>query len=81
MKTLIKTDTKVSLYIFEDSETVDVQNNKVIIGDPEKLIIADCNSANVTLVEGVTNPSEWIGHKYLYDGEWKSNPDYVAPEE
>ena len=79
MKTLIRTGTKVSLYLFADSETVDIQSSKTVIGNPEKLIISDCDTSNVTLVEGVTEPTEWIGHKYLYDGGWQSNPDYVAP--
>ena len=81
MKTLIRTSTKVSLYLFSDSETVDVQSDKVIIGNPATMIIADCDSSNVTLVESVTEPTEWVGHKYLYDGGWQSNPDYVAPSE
>ena len=80
MKTLINTESKVSLYLFADSETVDIQSNKTVVGDPETMIIADCNSSNSTLVEGVTEPTEWSGWKYLYDGEWQSNPDYSAPE-
>ena len=80
MKTLINTESKVSLYLFADSETVDVQSSKTVVGDPETLIIADCNSSNSTLVEGVTEPTEYVGWKYLYDGGWQSNPDYVAPE-
>ena len=80
MKTLIRTETKVSLYLFANSETVDVQADKVVVGNPETLIICDCDSSNSTLIEDVTEPTEWAGWKYLYDGEWKSNPDYVAPE-
>jgi len=80
MKTLINTESKISLYLFDDSETVDVQSSKVVVGNPETLIICDCNSSNSTLVEGVTEPTEYVGRKYLYDGEWQSNPDYIAPE-
>ena len=79
MKTLIRTETKVSLYLFADSETVDVQADRVVVGDPETLIIGDCDSSNATLVEDVTEPTEWAGWKYLYDGEWQTNPNYVAP--
>ena len=79
MKTLIRTETKVSLYLFADSETVDVQADRVVVGDPETLIIGDCDSSNATLIENVTEPTEWTGWKYLYDGEWQTNPDYVAP--
>tara|TARA_R100000482_G_C5034707_1_gene105649 strand:+ start:115 stop:357 length:243 start_codon:yes stop_codon:yes gene_type:complete len=80
MKTLINTESKISLYLFADSETVDVQSSKVVVGNPETLIICDCNSSNSTLVEGVTEPTEYVGRKYLYDGGWQSNPDYIAPE-
>ena len=79
MKTIIKSSNKVSLYVFNDAETVDIQSDKIIIGNPEKYIIGDYNSSNASLVEGVAELSGWIGHKFLYDGEWKSNPDYVEP--
>ena len=79
MKTLIRTESKVSLYLFADSEAVDVQADKIVIGNPERMIIGDCNSSDTTLIEGVTEPTEWVGWKYLYDDGWQTNPDYVAP--
>lgn len=79
MKTLIRTDTKTSLYLFEDSETVDIQADKVVIGNPETLIIDDCNSSNVLLIEGIPEPSDWVGHKYFYNNGWETNTNYVPP--
>ena len=83
MKTLVRKESNIALYLFSDSETVVVAGDKTVIGDPATLIIADCTTENVTLFEGVDEPSEWMGHKYLYtaDGGWASNPDYVAPED
>ena len=82
MKALVRKESNIALYLFSDSETVAVAGDKTVIGDPATLIIADCTTENVTLFEGVDEPSEWMGHKYLYtaDGGWASNPDYVAPE-
>ena len=78
MKTLVKENT--SLYIFLDNETVDLQEERVIVGDPPKFIIADCNSSNTELHAGVTPPEDWTGGKYFFDGTtWTLNPDWVDP--
>ena len=45
----------VVIYLFEDDTVIDVQSDKTVIGDPETLIISDCNSSNVTVVTGVTD--------------------------
>lgn len=77
-KTLTKENK--SIYLFDDNETVVMLEDKVIIGDPEKLIIGDCNSNNTVLHEGVTAPDDWAGHKYFFDGtNWTLNPDWVDP--
>ena len=83
MKALVRKESNIALYLFSDSETVTVSGDKTVIGDPATLIIADCTTENVTLFEGIDEPSEWAGHKYLYtaDGGWASNSDYVAPED
>ena len=81
MKTIIKNDTNASLYIFNDDVVVDIQSGQTSVGDPVTMYIADCNSTNVTLVENVTPPVDWTGHKYFYtaaDG-WQLNPDWVDP--
>lgn len=81
MKTLININTKTSLYLFEDSETVDIQSDKVVIGNPATLIIDDLDSSNATLIEGIPEPSDWVGHKYFYNSGWETNTNYVSPTE
>jgi|TARA_Y100000015_G_scaffold1970_1_gene1943 hypothetical protein len=81
MKTIIKTDTNLSLYIFNDDVVVDIQGSQTSVGDPVTMHVWDCNLSNVTLIENVTPPADWTGHKYFYtatDG-WQSNPDWVDP--
>lgn len=79
MKTLV-TD-GVSTYIFEDEELVDVLPDGVNAGSPVHLHIADCNSLNSVLYEGVSPPEDWFGRKYLFDGiSWSLNPDWTEPE-
>jgi hypothetical protein len=81
MKTIVRNDNNISLYLFADDKFVDVQTDKIVVGNPPELIIADCNSNNATLFEGVTNPKKWTGWKYFYtDGDgWVLNPDWVDP--
>ncbi len=73
----------VSLYLFEDSKQVLIESDKTVIGDPSKpdVIIMDCNSSNVVLHEGVTDPDDWCGWKYFYttDDGWVLNPNWVDP--
>ena len=82
MKTIVRNGTNVSLYLFADSEVVTIGADKTVVGDPETLIIQDCDSSNATLITGVTDPAEWTGWKYLYtaDGGWVLNPDWTPPE-
>ena len=78
MKTLTKNN--LSLYLLEDNVDVVMQTDKIIVGDPPQFIIADCNSNNTVLHEGVTSPAKWIGHKYKYNGtEWELNPNFIEP--
>ena len=78
MKTIIEKTTKESKYLFQDDEQVAITDEATIVGHPPKLIICDLNSANATLVEGVSLPEDYVGCKYLYDaGEWTLNPDWV----
>lgn len=82
MKTITRNDNNISLYLFADDKALDVQSDKTIVGDPEELIIGDCNSSNVTVHENVTEPDDWFGWKYFYDGTtWTLNPDWVDPRE
>lgn len=81
MKTIVRKDTNVSLYLYDDEIVVDIQSDKTIVGDPPMLIIGDCDSSNAVLFENVSNPEDWQGWKYFYtdaDG-WVLNPDWNPP--
>lgn len=79
MKTLTKQNR--SLYLFNDSESILINDNNIIVGEPPKFIISDCNSTNTVLHESVvTPPEDWTGCKYMYENnEWSLNPDWVEP--
>jgi len=80
MKTIVRKDSKISLYLFDNGEVVNINAENTTIGNPVKLVISDCNTSNATLVENVTDPGDWTGWKYLYDNGWTLNPDWVDPE-
>ena len=78
MKTIVKED--ISLYVFSDSEVINVSNDNIIIGNPETLVISDCNLNNSIVYENVTPPNDWHGWKYCYvNSVWKINPKWTEP--
>ena len=80
MKTITRNEDNISIWMFADDKALDVQSDKIIVGNPEELIIGDCNSSNVTVHENVTEPDDWYGWKYFYDGTtWTLNSDWVDP--
>lgn len=82
MKTIVRNESNVSLYLLDDSVFVSVDVDKTTVGDPVQFYVADCNSSNATLFESVTQPEEWQASKYLYtaEGGWVLNPDWTPPE-
>ena len=57
-------------------------SDSITVGDPAQFIVADLNSSNATLVEGVAEPAEWMGCKYTYDGtSWAEVDGWTAPED
>ena len=63
--------------MFEDDVDIAMTTKKITVGDPPKLIIADCNSTDTVLHTGVTAPSEWRPYKYTYDGTtWVEDSDF-----
>jgi hypothetical protein len=79
MKTIIRNETNVSLYIFVD-DVVDIAADKTTVGNPVIEYILDCNTSNATVYENVTPPEDWKSWKYLFDGTtWTLNPDYNPP--
>ena len=82
MKTLVCNMHQYSMFLLDDDKAVNIGSDRVVIGDPEELIIADRNTENVTLYESVTAPEDWEPYKYFYDGTtWTLNPDWVDPRE
>ena len=63
-------------YVFDDTDSIDVQIGRIITPD---FIIGDLNSTNCTFIENITDaPEDFSGDKYLYDGvNWTLNPDYM----
>lgn len=68
MQTICRDDNHVSLYIFSDDTLIVQYEDRIEVGDPVELIIADCNENNVTLFTDVTLPDDWGPWKYTFDG-------------
>lgn len=81
MKTIVRNDNGVSLYRFPDETPISAFEDRIDVGMPIFLIVADCNSDNVTVYDDVTPPDDWSACKYTFDGtDWALNPDWVEPQ-
>ena len=80
IKTLTLKSNNVSLYVFDDSETVTMETNQISVGNPVEKILGDLNSTNTELHTGVTAPSGWTGGKHTFDGSsWGVVSGWVDP--
>jgi hypothetical protein len=78
MKTIIRTSSGVSLYIFPDDAEISVGEVSIVAPN---VIIGDLNSSNASVVENVTAPEDWQAGKYsLIEGEWVSDDSWSNPE-
>ena len=83
MKTIVRNDNNVSLYLFPNDTVISQDSSQTVIGtDPVELFIGDCNSSNTTVYENVTSPPSWAGWKYLYTEEngWDLNENWPPAE-
>ena len=77
MKTIVRNSNNYSSYVFENDAEVTINSNNIVT---PTFIIADLNSSNATMHENVTQPDDWIGNKYTFDGTtWAANPDWTEP--
>lgn len=80
MKTIIETTTNLSKYLVADDVEIAVSADIITVGNPAEFIIADLNSSNSVVYEGVTAPTDWVGNKYMFDGtNWTLDPNWVDP--
>lgn len=66
MKLIRKIDTKVVLYMFDNSTEISL-TTELIAGDVRAL---DINSDTHEIVTGVAAPSAFVGGALTFDGEW-----------
>jgi len=75
MKTLINKTTKVAHYLWEDSQTIRMEEDMIHVGVPLiDFSIQFLNSSTGEIIENVTDPGDFWGGKYKYvDGQWVNN--------
>ena len=79
-QTITLKSNNVSVYVFEDSETVTMGSDQITVGDPVDRTLGDLNSSNAQLHAGVTAPDNWAGWKHTYDGSsWGDVSGWVDP--
>lgn len=80
MKSIVQNSTNISLHMVADETAIIMSDAQTTVGDPVEFHISDCNSSNCHVVENLTDPGDWMGHKYLVvDGAWQANPAWVDP--
>lgn len=79
MKTIVENSTNHSIFIFEDSDDIIMEDTRIVAPN---FIIACNNKNDSVLYENVTVPDDWFGRKYFFDGtDWTLDPNFKSPEE
>ena len=81
MKVITDSTTNVAFFTLDDSQVVLPESDRIVIGEPPELIIGCYSSDTATVYENVVVPEGWVASKFLYDGSWSDNPDWVEPVE
>ena len=85
MQTLVDKSTAISYYVFNDDRTVTINNTGTVVSPTssdkyegiEELLMPTMTTDNTTKHTGVTEPTDWIGNKYKFDGsDWTKNTDF-----
>ena len=85
MQTLVDTATGISHYVFNDGRTITISSTGTLVSPIsedkyeviEELIIPSMTTSNTTKHKGVTEPADWVGNKYKFDGSnWTKNTDF-----
>lgn len=80
MKSIVLNQTNISVYLVSDETEIIFENGMTTVGNPAEFHISDCNESNCTVVENLTDPEDWVAHKYLVvNGAWVANPTWVDP--
>lgn len=66
MKTILEKGTGVSVYVFDNSKSITLRVNSIIVGNPTEYIIWDMNQNNAEIIMEVTPPSDWESRKYKF---------------
>ena len=90
MQLIVETSTNIVKYSLPDTDTIsmigpdenqDFLRPMLAVRGSKDFNIGDLSLATTTIHEDVTDvPDDWTGNKYLYDGSWTENPNFVDPE-
>lgn len=79
MKIIVRNENKVCYYVFNDSDKLIVEENRIETPD---FIIGDMGSSNSTIYENVSDvPEDWENDKYIYDDSAEPKWSLVPVEE
>ena len=85
MKTITDNTTKLSLFLYNDDRTVTIGSNGTVVAATTsdkyesigENILPDVKSSTHTLHTDVTEPTNWQGTKYTFDGTtWALNSNF-----
>tara|TARA_R110002020_G_scaffold432814_2_gene642879 strand:+ start:1093 stop:1395 length:303 start_codon:yes stop_codon:yes gene_type:complete len=90
MQLIVETSTKRVKYSLPDTDTItelspdenpDFFRPMLAVRGLKDFNIGDLTLSTITIHKDVTDvPDDWIGNKYLYDGTWTEDADYIDPK-
>lgn len=85
MRVIVETSSGLAKYVLNDDINISATATEITVSetvddeDIVRFVVADLNSATVTITDNVTNvPADYTGNKYTFDGTaWTLNPNWV----
>tara|TARA_R100001443_G_scaffold110862_1_gene123071 strand:+ start:131 stop:601 length:471 start_codon:yes stop_codon:yes gene_type:complete len=80
MKTIVRKDNNVSLYLYPDDKEITLESNRTVIGptDNPELYIADLNSGNAKIIYDIDDKADYWGNKYKVNEAENGDLSWVA---
>ena len=77
MKAVIRKSDQLSVFVFDDNESLSFSENSLVTS---RFVAVDISEQDYEIVSVANKPEDWTGGKYFWkNNAWELDPDWVDP--